>query len=1015
MDIKTKTITDSIAGLNFIKAVFKHTEGPVNVCPLKNNDAGGGAGHQLTSRDPAIIEGFIAENDKPNWGVYFCVSTMRDTNKHHCKDNAVELPFLHADIDFRDLDGETPESALRKIKTLKYPPPEIVATGHGYHCYWLLTEAFVLPADDTRQVTIERFENTLGLLCDLLGGDTLPATVAGLMRVPGSHNTKYGQWTKVYVIEAHDRRYDLGDLEEWLAEVSPVILRKVRERNPKPGLGDNKWSVFAAQFAFKAALDVEQRLSAMGYMFGGDASIHKTQLAVSASMLNAGQSVDDVVDLLMKATRRCAGEYGPKWNWGKEEKNLRKMCASWIKKHPPGEKQQQQKQEREKRRTDAAVDWDKVPEYKDWLTMSADLPQDADPAAKLIVGHAGGLTALNVDFKHADLRNNKPFKNWTEVQAELAMALLAANGMSNEKIAAALLCPLSCNRDFKTQTEPQVRLAIERAIRSAIDEIAQQKKDAEPKDPGVTNNNGKLLHAVLAERFLDRQRNRGEALRIVTDSNGVETLWRCNRKHLWEPVASANAKIDGDVEAIARTMKIVTDSDLVREARNYILRSPDIRPCDDEIKIEWDAHAKIAVRGQLIDPKTMAVEALTNEHYATRTLDIEYDPNAQCPWWLRGLDDAFADQPEEQRKQTINLLQEMAGMALLNKKDKALSKAMILVGKSNSGKSTIINTISGVLTDNPIAISLEAISGPHGLQEFAYSNSPWVLHEAFDGGKWIPSSRVKLLISGDPIDINVKNGPMISKRITSPIFWGSNAPVQIREASSAVRNRIIIIDCRVEFKESELVGVGAEAKQYDCANPHSFLLKHEKAGILNWMLAGMKRALDRGHFLNTKAGEAALDEFRMESNIVAGFVEECVSFGPLFRIRVTDFCAAFAVHWQQNKSTDRNASPKNDSISRALSQMGDPCIGVSTKELRDTTHRFYAGMHLNKVGMAYWTAATASDRFMGCVKPVQTSQLDHEVNRTIPESWHKRTTVKRVMEADFSVHDDAEKVCDDEQ
>jgi phage/plasmid-associated DNA primase len=411
----------------------------------------------------------------------------------------------------------------------------------------------------------------------------------------------------------------------------------------------------------------------------------------------------------------------------------------------------------------------------------------------------------------------------------------------------------------------------------------------------------------------------------------------------------------------------------------------------------------------------MAVEALTNEHYATRTLDIDYDLNATCPWWLRGLDDAFADQPEELRKQTINLVQEMAGMALLNKKDKALSKAMILVGKSNSGKSTIINTISGILTDNPIAISLEAISGPHGLQEFAYSNAPWVLHEAFDGGKWIPSGKVKAMISGDPIDINIKNGPILTKRITSPILWGSNAPVQIREASSAIRNRIIIFDCRMEFKENQLIGLGAEAKKHGFQNPHDFLLKYEKAGLLNWMLAGMKRALERGYFINTKAGEAALDEFRTESNIVASFLEECVIFGSTYRIRVTDFCAAFAVHWEQNKSTDRNTVPNNDSVSRALLQMGDPCIGVSTKELRDTTHRFYAGMHLNKVGMAYWTAATRSDRFTGRVKPVQTSNLDHEVNRTIPESWHERPTVKRVMEADFSVHDDVEKVRDDEQ
>jgi P4 family phage/plasmid primase-like protien len=72
----------------------------------------------------------------------------------------------------------------------------------------------------------------------------------------------------------------------------------------------------------------------MSYMAGGDASIHSTQLAVSASLLNAGQSADEVVATILEATKCAAGQYGERWNWKREEKAIRAMCESWLKKNP---------------------------------------------------------------------------------------------------------------------------------------------------------------------------------------------------------------------------------------------------------------------------------------------------------------------------------------------------------------------------------------------------------------------------------------------------------------------------------------------------------------------------------------------------------------------------------------------------------------------------------------------------------------------------------------------------------
>jgi hypothetical protein len=48
--------------------------------------------------------------------------------------------------------------------------------------------------------------------------------------------------------------------------------------------------------------------------------------------------VDEVVATLMAFTRIAAGAYGERWNWRFEERNVRKDCEGWVKKHPPKER-----------------------------------------------------------------------------------------------------------------------------------------------------------------------------------------------------------------------------------------------------------------------------------------------------------------------------------------------------------------------------------------------------------------------------------------------------------------------------------------------------------------------------------------------------------------------------------------------------------------------------------------------------------------------------------------------------
>ena len=124
----------------------------------------------------------------------------------------------------------------------------------------------------------------------------------------------------------HSVAYSNGDY----IDLRPDLDATARYKGKQPlVIDDNPW--LAAGNHYKPPIDVEHRLETMRHKGQDETGIHATQLAVSASMLNAGADVEEVVEKLMEATRRAGEDH---WNWAEEERNIRKMCASWLAKHP---------------------------------------------------------------------------------------------------------------------------------------------------------------------------------------------------------------------------------------------------------------------------------------------------------------------------------------------------------------------------------------------------------------------------------------------------------------------------------------------------------------------------------------------------------------------------------------------------------------------------------------------------------------------------------------------------------
>ena len=303
-----------------IAALLSGTEGHVFVNSLLNEWTDDGSDERRhVGRHPKNLINFIKRNDRPGRSVYFCIGTLKESKSRRVKENVREMAFAHADVDLKHLDGVTREEALEAIGALKLPPSVIVWSGHGIHLYWLL---------DAATKELERVEAVNEKIIEVVAGDRAPRHRAALMRVPGTTNRKDGDAIPCEVIGGSGARYTLKQLEAW--DQGGVLRRKDTPTDESnPFLDAARW------VSPNAPIDVEARLAAMEFGGGGDSSVHMTQLSVTAALTVAGWDEDEIVDIVLAATRAAAGSR--KWNWVAEEKKVRKMCRDAARKVESGE------------------------------------------------------------------------------------------------------------------------------------------------------------------------------------------------------------------------------------------------------------------------------------------------------------------------------------------------------------------------------------------------------------------------------------------------------------------------------------------------------------------------------------------------------------------------------------------------------------------------------------------------------------------------------------------------------
>lgn len=232
-------------------------------------------------------------------------------------------------------------------------------------------------------------------------------------------------------------------------------------------------------------------------------------------------------------------------------------------------------------------------------------------------------------------------------------------------------------------------------------------------------------------------------------------------------------------------------------------------------------------------------------------LPYDYDEFAECPLWLKFLDEMLPDPKAQQ------MLGEYICYILM--RSHRLEVMLWLYGTGGNGKSTVLRTLFALLgAENVSEISLEHLTQDLIMRaEFEHK----LLNCSSEAGDKINSSALKQIVSGEAVPVMLKyENPRYITDYGKLIVSTNTMPKP--EQTDAFFRRTIILPF--------LTTIPSDKKDTKLAEK----LKAELAGILNWALGFMSGLLERNAITSCESSEQAVEEYRLSTDSVKAFLQE---------------------------------------------------------------------------------------------------------------------------------------------
>ena len=265
----------------------------------------------------------------------------------------------------------------------------------------------------------------------------------------------------------------------------------------------------------------------------------------------------------------------------------------------------------------------------------------------------------------------------------------------------------------------------------------------------------------------------------------------------------------------------------------------------------------INLKNGMLSPWTQELDPHDPVYMSTNRLPYIFDASAKCELWLNTLDQIF-----EGDKLKVGALQEYFGYCLT--RDTKQHKALLLLGESRSGKSTILGVLGQMVGENNCShVPLKDVRNSQ--------HTPDLINKLVNFDYDVSAKAVefedefKKITSGEPIRVNQKYVCAFSFRPYCKLAMAANIFPKITDHSSAFYNRLILIPCDRVFSPEE--------QNRDLPK----LLEEELPGILNWAMEGLKRLTSRGMFEELEFMKEAVEELENDNNPVNVFFNEYIT------------------------------------------------------------------------------------------------------------------------------------------
>jgi putative DNA primase/helicase len=218
--------------------------------------------------------------------------------------------------------------------------------------------------------------------------------------------------------------------------------------------------------------------------------------------------------------------------------------------------------------------------------------------------------------------------------------------------------------------------------------------------------------------------------------------------------------------------------------------------------------------------------------------------------------------PEKEQK--LEILQQFAGYLLTS--SMSYAKALFLVGDGGNGKSTFADTLGMVIgSEGTSRIDLEDLYSMFGLKGLIGKRLN-IIEEV--GGNYYQSHKLKKLISGEELTINMKYKDQFKFKPQAKFIFAVNTMPRVDDSSTATERRIAVVQFNNNFRSDPNTALRFS----------DGMLARELSGILNWMIAGIELLKKSKKFTITREQQAMLLEYREENSSVEGFIGECLVF-----------------------------------------------------------------------------------------------------------------------------------------